>query len=355
MIRRRGTASPPALELLRSLNRLSHDLRRGFTDHTAQQISDTVRDTLGAQAVAVTRDERLTGMSGSLTAWMEEVPAHTQLVLERRRQAKPTVYDITVGREQVHVAVSVLLLDGVPIGTIHVVWPDNAPTLMAELGELTTLIAAQLQLADLEQSRAYAAEAELRALRAQVSPHFLQNALTAIAGLVNRDPVRARSLLVTFSGFLRASFREQTDLTSVAEELRLVEGYLELERARLGDRLRVTLDIAPEALPVRLPFLTVQPIVENAVRHGLEQRPGPGQLRIDVRDAGPEIAIEVEDDGVGIEPDSLERALRGEDPDSHVGILSVDTRLRRTFGPEYGLVIATGERAGTSVTMRLPK
>ena len=110
-----------------------------------------------------------------------------------------------------------------------------------------------------------------------------------------------------------------------------------------------------DALPVPVPFLTIQPVVENAISHGLEARPGAGQLSISAENAGPEVAIHVEDDGVGIDPIQLERSLSGGDATSHVGILAVDTRLRSTFGPEYGLVIETGADAGTKVTIRLPK
>ena len=173
--------------------------------------------------------------------------------------------------------------------------------------------------------------------------------------MVNTDPIRARDLIVTFAEFLRASFRTQTDLTTVAEELRLVEAYLELEQARFEGRFNVALNIAPEALPVQVPFLTLQPVVENAISHGLETRVGAGRLSIVAENAGPEVAIHIEDDGVGIDPTQLERALSGNDSTSHVGILAVDTRLRSTFGPEYGLVIETGANAGTKVTIRLPK
>ena len=134
-----------------------------------------------------------------------------------------------------------------------------------------------------------------------------------------------------------------------------MEAYLELENARFEGRFDVVLNIAPETLPVQVPFLTIQPVVENAISHGLESRPGAGRLSIVAENAGPEIAIHIEDDGVGIDPNQLQRALSGADATSHVGILAVDTRLRSTFGQEYGLVIETGANAGTKVTIRLPK
>jgi two-component system LytT family sensor kinase len=350
------TAPPPdGLELLATLNDLSQSLRRGFDAVSAQKIAEITKQLLGAHVVAVTDDDRLIAHAGVDVAWQAMVEEHARVVLDRRRIDKPTLFQLTLVGEHAEVAVSVLSSDDVPIGTIHVVAADGQPLRMNELRDLTALVSSQLQLAELEQSRAYAAEAELRALRAQISPHFLHNSLTAIAGLVISDPVRARSLIAKFSEFLRASFKTQTDLTTVSEELRLVETYLELERVRFGERFEVALTIAPETLPVRLPFLSIQPIVENAIRHGLEGRPGPGKLSIVAEDIGPEVSIVVEDDGVGIDADALEEALSGTGATSHVGILAVDTRLRSTFGPEYGLTILTGKDAGTKMTIRLPK
>ena len=115
-------------------------------------------------------------------------------------------------------------------------------------------------------------EAELRALRAQISPHFVYNSLTAIASFVRTDPERARELLLEFADFTRYSFRRHGEFTTLAEELRSIERYLVLEQARFGDRLAVTLRVAPEVLPVAVPFLSLQPLVENAVRHGLERQ-----------------------------------------------------------------------------------
>ncbi len=128
-------------------------------------------------------------------------------------------------------------------------------------------------LAELDASRTRLMEAEVRALRAQISPHFIYNSLGAIASFVRTDPDRARELLLEFADFTRYSFRRHGEYTTLAEELRSIERYLLLEQARFGDRLQVTLRIAPEVLPVAVPFLCIQPLVENAVRHGLEGRP----------------------------------------------------------------------------------
>src|SRR5439155_24690561 len=178
----------------------------------------------------------------------------------------------------------------------------------------------------------------LRFLRAQISPHFVYNALTAIESYVRSDSERARELLLGFADFIRYSFRSRGQYATLAEELRLVETYLELERARFGDRLSVTLRVAPEVLHVVVPCLVLQPLVENAVRHGLEHKGGGGRLTIDAVDADAEAVVTVEDDGVGMDPDRLRRQLADRSTGDGVGLRNVDERLRTVYGPEHGLV-----------------
>jgi two-component system LytT family sensor kinase len=116
----------------------------------------------------------------------------------------------------------------------------------------------------------------------------------------------------------------------------------------------VTLRVAPEVLPVAVPFLCLQPLVENAVRHGLESKPGVGRITIMAEDEGAACRITVEDDGVGMDPDLLRRVFAGESGHG-VGLANVDERLRQVYGDEFGLVVETAEDAGTKVTIRLPK
>jgi two-component system LytT family sensor kinase len=127
--------------------------------------------------------------------------------------------------------------------------------------------------------------------------------------------------------------------------------------------LQVRLQIAPEVLPVAVPFLCLQPLVENAVRHGLAGKPGTGTISIIARDAGAECLISVEDDGVGMDPALLLRQAEPEDAEPggasgegrHVGLGNVDDRLRSVFGDDFGLVVETAPGAGTKVSMRVPK
>jgi two-component system LytT family sensor kinase len=239
---------------------------------------------------------------------------------------------------------------------------DPGPGLVQATLETARFVATQLALAELDSSRARLARAEVRALRAQISPHFVYNALTAIASFVRTDPERARELILEFAEFTRYSFRAHGEYTTLAEELRSIDRYLTIERARFGDRLQVRLQIAPEVLPVGLPFLCLQPLVENAVRHGLSRKPGLGTVAVIAHDAGAECVITVEDDGVGMDPGVLSGP--GADPNitdgggdagQHVGLANVDERLRAAFGDGFGLVVETALGAGTKVSMRVPK
>lgn len=226
--------------------------------------------------------------------------------------------------------------------------------LVRAVGEVADWCAAQVELGELDASRTALAEAELRALRAQISPHFIYNALTAIASFISTDPPRARELVLEFAEFTRYSFRHQGEFTTLAEELRSIHAYLELERARFGDRLQVRLQIAPESLATVIPFLSVQPLVENAVRHGLEPTLDGGTVAITAQVSGAYAEIAVDDDGTGIDADQLRHILVSGDTAANVGLRNVDRRLRKLYGAGAGVVVDTAPGEGTLVRMRVP-
>ncbi|HZE48991.1 MAG TPA: histidine kinase, partial [Jatrophihabitantaceae bacterium] len=190
---------------------------------------------------------------------------------------------------------------------------------------------------------------------AQISPHFIYNSLTAVASFVRTDPDRARELLLEFADFTRYALRHRGEYTTLAEELRNTERYLVLEQARFGDRLVVALHVAPEVLSIAVPFLVVQPLVENAVRHGLEGHAGVVTVVIHAVDDGADALITIEDDGPGSDPDVIRSALVHESASPSVGLGNVDARLRQVYGDRYGLVVETAPTAGTKVSFRVPK
>jgi two-component system LytT family sensor kinase len=248
-----------------------------------------------------------------------------------------------------------LVVDERVIGALVVVAEQPSAGLLRATAEVAAWMSGQLELAELDKSRTALMAAELRALRAQISPHFVYNSLGAIASFVRTDPERARELLLEFADFTRYSFRQHGDFTTLAEELRSIERYLVLEKARFGDRLRVVTRVAPEVLNVRLPFLAVQPLVENAVRHGLEGQQGAGTVTLVALDEGADCVISIEDDGVGSDPETVRAVLSGDTSSASVGLANVDERLRTVYGNDRGIVVETAPGLGTKVTLRIPK
>jgi two-component system LytT family sensor kinase len=234
--------------------------------------------------------------------------------------------------------------------TYHVQAPGPAALRIA--ADLAELLATQLRLHEAEQQRVALARSELRALRAQISPHFIYNTLNTIAAFIRTQPDRARELLLEFADFTRRAFRApQGEFATLADELIYVRQYLQLEQARLGDRLRIRLNVEPEVLNATVPTLLVQPLVENAVKHGVETAHDGGVVTIRVEDRDDECLIVVHDDGAGFpEPLAARSATEG-----HGALANIDRRLRQVFGPAYGLVIESRAGAGTTVQVRVPK
>ncbi|HYH30186.1 MAG TPA: histidine kinase [Pseudonocardia sp.] len=231
----------------------------------------------------------------------------------------------------------------------------TGPVPQAAGKEAALWVGEALERARLEESATAAEQAELRALRAEISPHFVYNSLSAIASFVGSDPERARDLMLDFAEYTRHSLARHGDYTTVEGEFRAIEAYLALARAVLGERLRVQVRIAPEILPVALPYLALQPLVENAVRHGVELPGGSGLVQVSGEADGTECVIAVEDDGPGMDPEYAAAVLAGRASRGGLGLVNVDRRLRTVFGAGYGLVIETAEGAGTRVLLRLPR
>lgn len=333
-------------------------LREGLTSNTVARSIKHLRALLGTPAVAMTDTEGLLGID----------PVGNHHVDDAVRLALRAVSDATTvvsGPEDLrcsepgcalrHAVASPLVIDDRVVGALVALTDRPSASLLRATDEVASWVSTQLDLAELDASRHRLVQAEVRALRAQISPHFIYNSLGAIASFVRTDPDRARELLLEFADFTRYSFRRHGEFTTLAEELRSIERYLLLEQARFGDRLRVVLRIAPEVLGVQIPYLCLQPLVENAVRHGLESTAAGGTITIEARDVDRECVVTVEDDGIGVNPERIRAVLSGDQDSDSVGMSNVDERLRNTFGDAYGLVVETAPGAGTKVIVRVPK
>jgi two-component system, LytTR family, sensor kinase len=336
-------------------------LRQGLTPSSAEFALPYLRQLLDTCALTMT-DNR-----GGMLGWDGEADQHEPDVRMLAGQVMST------GRQQVmsHTSIQCERSDcpvrgivvvplesgGSIIGTLGALTTSTAgPVLLRATAEVARYVSSQLELAELEEARSRLDRAEVRALRAQISPHFVYNALTTIASFIRTDPVRARELLIEFADFTRYSFRTAGEYTTLQDELNNIHRYIRLEKARFGKRLNLNLNIDPEVLTVVLPFLALQPLVENAVRHGLSSKPDGGTISITAENAGAECVIVVDDDGIGMDPSRLHEDLAdAHQSGAHVGLGNVDDRMRSTFGDDFGLVVDTAEGAGMKITLRVPK
>jgi two-component system LytT family sensor kinase len=361
-IRRRrdlGTSADRAtFAALHTASLAAPSLREGLTAHGAQRAARHLRALLGTSAVALTDRSTTLAVDGISHNHAEQAIAHVQAVLHSGGTdvLGPQVVSCGAPDCPVRAAVACALVDGdAVVGALVAYGKETSAMLVRAVEEVARWVSGQVELAAADRQRTRLMEAELRALRAQISPHFIYNSLTAVASFVRTDPDRARDLLLEFADFTRYALRHRGEFTTLAEELRNTERYLVLEQARFGDRLSVELRVAPEVLPIAVPFLVVQPLVENAVRHGMEGHTDTVTVEITAVDDGTDALISVEDDGPGSDPDVIRSALGHESEATSVGLGNVDARLRHVYGDRYGLVVETAPAAGTKVSFRVPK
>lgn len=217
---------------------------------------------------------------------------------------------------------------------------------------LSALFSIQLELADLNYEKSLRRKAEIRALRSQVNPHFLHNALNTISCMCRENPERARELSRTLSVYYRQTLEPHHEMTDLHTELYQVLRYLEMEQARFEENLQIETDV-PEQLNCLIPSFILQPLVENAVRYGAD-RSGLRTVAIRARQTPDGIKIEVADHGPGIPEAITEAILSGREPGKSYGLYNVHTRLKKIVGPSGGLTIQhiDGE---TRVSFLIPK
>lgn len=226
------------------------------------------------------------------------------------------------------------------------------------------LLSTQLTVSELERQAELTARAEVRALQAQINPHFLFNTLNTIASLTRTEPLRARELLREFSQFYRATLENSGQLIAVKREIAQTLRYLKFEKARFGeDRVLVEVDVDEDAEDVLIPAFVIQPLVENAVRHAMPDE-GPLTIRIAVERAGESaVSILVSDDGVGMDEQTamrlFDRSLSAPDPNAPQGggagvaMHNISERIKRFYGPKSRTSVESTPGEGTTISLRL--
>ena len=312
------------------------ELRRGLSERAARTLAYELFEKLGFGAVAVTDRHEVLAFVGAGADHHAAGDTPIRPVYESLAADRPLLAPLGIRVECGHPAcplgaaavVPLRLSDG-PAGAVVAYATAGSPLDQSSVDMLASLgdqLSAQLQLSEL-------ANATTAALQAQMEPHFVFNSLNTIASLVRTEPDRARSLVLSFADYVRSKLARPADFVTLEEELRHVQSYLDLEQARFGDQLVVTIDVTPEALAVRLPPFLVQPLVENAVKHGKAERPLRLVVRARVRRG--RLRVTVRDDGRGIAREALERVLEpgvSERDGTGLGLASVHHRLTAFYG-----------------------
>ena len=192
-------------------------------------------------------------------------------------------------------------------------------------------------------------QAELRALQSQINPHFLFNALNTIYGIIPREATGARKTVLNLADIFRYLLRPENSFIQLSEELEIVKAYLDIERLRLGPRLRIEIDVDEAALPVEIPILSIQPLVENAIKHGISGKAGPGLLRLQVKMLEDGLLIRIEDNGQGFVAGNKVFVSGG----IGIGLENVRRRLQLCYGPHANLLIDSSYE-GTKIRFGIP-
>jgi two-component system, LytTR family, sensor kinase len=333
-------------------------LRRGLTARTAERAVPHLRALTGAAAIALADSRAVLAIDGEGREQVRPGDLLSRLLARTRDDRLHIVQRLTSSDPTCPLRSAVLaplIVQGRRAGTLIAFYRTIGRPSHHELRvvqEAASLVSAQVELSVIAEAEERLAQAELRALRAQISPHFIYNALAAVAGDIHSRPEEARELLIDFAQFTRYLFRDGRSYVTLGEEIDHVERYLRLEQARFRDSLHVAIDVPPQTQGAVVPAMSVQPLVENAVRHGVERRAGTGRVSITAQVVGSDIELRVSDDGVGIEPERVPAVLAG--AGGGIGLSNVDARLRATFGDRYALRIESEPGAGTTAVMTVP-
>lgn len=195
---------------------------------------------------------------------------------------------------------------------------------------LSQIISTLMELSKVEEMKEMANKAELKALQTQINPHFLFNALNAIASSIRINPNKARELIINLSSYLRFNLELNSDFIDIKKELQQVRDYIEIEKARFGDKLNIIYDI--DDVNIEIPSLIIQPLVENAIVHGVLKGNCNGTVKIVIKDLGANVRISIIDSGIGISPDIINMIYNDDVPKKKIGLYNVHSRIKLIYG-----------------------
>lgn len=318
------------------------DLESGSFD----KICEIIKDAIGADAVAITdRDYVLAHVGMGIDHHIKGQEIQTQatervikngeiLMLKSKSQ-------INCAKESCPLKSAIIVPlkeDDEVIGTLKIYYSkENAISYSSRnlaIG-LSQIISTQLEISRVGKLKEMATKAEIKALQAQINPHFLFNALNTIISFVRINPNKARELIINLSTYLRYNIESEDNLVDIYKELEQVKAYVEIEKARFGDKLNVIYNI-DEDIDIKIPSLIIQPIVENSIKHGILKDGNRGTVKIEVKKLeNNKVKILVQDDGVGISEDIIKRVYENKMQENKIGISNVYNRLKYIYGKGF--------------------
>jgi two-component system LytT family sensor kinase len=237
-------------------------------------------------------------------------------------------------------------LEPVHMGTQVAIWAGT----LSSVGIAIKVFNSERIETKLEDQDRLLAQARYEALRSQINPHFLFNTLNSISSSIRTNSDRAREMIVKLSAILRRALEPHDDFVPLRDELQFIDAYLDIETVRFGPRmLRVEKEIDPALLPVLVPSMLLQPLIENAIKHGIATSLNGGTIVIRAERKNGHMLITIADDGVGMAEDEATEALI-----SGIGVRNVSERLKVMFGPEHGIELRSRRGEGTQVRIAIP-
>lgn len=364
---RRRTAPASSQHRMMSLveQTLPH-LRLGLNPETAMRTARLLKDTMRLDAVGITDREQVLAFVGMgedhhvpgspIDAEVTRRAVDSKDVLVATKLPSAECNGRSADCPLSSVVVAPLVCGDHSVGSLKVYHREPPYGGLIELARgLADILSLQLELALAQREAEVAEAAKLDALRAQMNPHFLFNTLNTISMKARTDPEEARKLLVKLSDFLRYAMKRSAHKTLFSEEYFFVRTYLFLEKARFGDRLKVRYDVDPQCLSIPVPPLVIQPLVENAVKHGIGAKPEGGLIELKARlePIGGSLRIRVGDNGVGIPTDRLSSLLRVQVKEVSA-LANIHERLTRMYGGRASMDVTSAVGKGTEVSLSLP-
>ncbi len=349
-------------QILTIANETAVYIRQGLSSETVERVAEIILNSTDADAIAISDNKQIMAYAG-LDSESNNIgePLWDNAIQKSFSDDDLSIYNIkkqsgVTGSPKIWTGVSIALkIQKRTIGRLDFLY--RAPSKITEshitiARGLGNLLSTDFELSELDKQRSLAYQAELKSLRAQINPHFLFNILNTIAALCRTEPQTARELLLKFSDFFRDSLERQSQFTTLEEELKYVDSYLTLEQARFGTKLKVKRYIDSKAKNVQIPSLVIQPLVENAVKHGMSAS-GKLNLALTAKLDTEDLIISVKDDGIGMKESKLPSSSNAH-KGLGIGLSNVKDRLSTLYGSNNRLDIDSTLGYGTEVTLKIP-